>query len=159
VTAKLRIKTKGIEIEWEGEVEFLKTEVPDLIASIIQAIGINIEEPPTDEDAQNDLERPSTGTFTTAAAAAKIQTKRSGPELFKVALAKLQISDGIEPATRDQILEEMRKAPRVFNENMRKNMTQTISALLSKGDINEPADGKYALSHSAHGAFTQKFNA
>jgi hypothetical protein len=39
VSAKLRIKTKGIEIEWEGEVEFLKAEVPDLIASIIQAIG------------------------------------------------------------------------------------------------------------------------
>jgi hypothetical protein len=159
VTAKLRIKTKGIEIEWEGEVEFLKSEVPDLIASIIQAIGINIEEPATDEDAQNDLERPTASTFTTAAAAAKMQTARSGPELFKVALAKLQISDGIEPATRDQILEEMRKAPRLFNENMRKNMTQTIGGLLSRGDINEPADGKYTLSHSAHEAFTQKFNA
>jgi hypothetical protein len=39
VSAKLRIKAKGIEIEWEGEVEFLKSEVPALIASIIEAIG------------------------------------------------------------------------------------------------------------------------
>ena len=39
MSAKLRIKAKGIEIEWEGEVEFLKSEVPALIASIIEAIG------------------------------------------------------------------------------------------------------------------------
>jgi hypothetical protein len=67
------------KIEWEGEVEFLKSEVPDLIASIIQAIGINIEEPPTDEDAQNDSERPSAGTFTTAAAAATFAEVAFGP--------------------------------------------------------------------------------
>jgi hypothetical protein len=155
MTAKLRIKAKGIEIEWEGEVEFLKSEVPDLIASIIQAIGMNLEEG-TETGEQAASERLSSGTFTTGAAAAKLQAKSSA-ELFKVALAKLQISDGIEPATRDQVLAEMRNAPRVFNENMRKNMTNTIAALLSRGEINEPSSGSYALSHSAYEKFTETF--
>jgi hypothetical protein len=34
MTAKLRIKAKGIEIEWEGEVDYLKNDLPDLIAAI-----------------------------------------------------------------------------------------------------------------------------
>jgi hypothetical protein len=34
MTAKLRIKAKGIEIEWEGEVDYLKNDLPDLIAAM-----------------------------------------------------------------------------------------------------------------------------
>ena len=37
MTAKLRIKAKGIEIEWEGEVDYLKNDLPDLIAAIVAA--------------------------------------------------------------------------------------------------------------------------
>jgi hypothetical protein len=37
MTAKLRVKAKGIEIEWEGEVEYLKNDLPDLIAAIVTA--------------------------------------------------------------------------------------------------------------------------
>jgi hypothetical protein len=89
VSAKLRIKAKGIEIEWEGEVEFLKSEVPDLIASIIEAIGPGSpEEEPEEsvEGATNALNGASaTGRFTTASAAAKLQA-RSASDLFKAAV-------------------------------------------------------------------------
>lgn len=40
MTAKLRIKAKGIEIEWEGDVEYLKNDLPDLISAIIAALGV-----------------------------------------------------------------------------------------------------------------------
>jgi hypothetical protein len=33
-------KAKGIEIEWEGEVDYLKNDLPDLIAAIVAALGI-----------------------------------------------------------------------------------------------------------------------
>lgn len=112
MSAKLRIKAKGIEIEWEGEVEFLKTEVPDLIASIIQAIGSAAGDP--DEQEGNGGDRAQhTAKFTTASAAAKLQPG-SGNELFKIALAKLQISDAIEPAPRAQIHNEMKAAPKFY---------------------------------------------
>jgi hypothetical protein len=159
VSAKLRIKTKGIEIEWEGEVEFLKSEVPDLIASIIAAIGDGSPEESQEsadgEPNANNGPSPSTK-FTTASAAAKLQV-RSGPDLFKVALLKLQMSDGIEPAARVQIHNEMKLAHRVYKPSMRTNLSQTVSKLLGQGEINEPSTGNYSLSHSAYEQLVGRF--
>ena len=157
MSAKLRIKTKGIEIEWEGEVEFLKSEVPDLIASIIAAIGGGVggsDEADDDPGTDNNLR---TAKFTTASAAAKIQPG-SGPELFKVALAKLQISDGIEPAPRAQIHNEMKTAPKFYKPSMRGNLNQMIDSLLTSGEINEPSKGVFALSQAVHDAILQRLN-
>ena len=92
MTAKLRIKTKGIEIEWEGEVEYLKNDLPDLISAIVTALGAEVAEGES-EDAEPVVLNAGK-TFTTAALAAKIKPN-SAAELFKVALAKLQISDKI----------------------------------------------------------------
>lgn len=107
MTAKLRIKTKGIEIEWEGEVEYLKNDLPDLISAVVTALGAGAA-----EDEPDDVEHVVLNagkTFTTAALAAKIKPN-SATELFKIALAKLQISDKIEPASRAQIHNEMKLA-------------------------------------------------
>jgi hypothetical protein len=154
MSAKLRIKAKGIEIEWEGEVEFLKSEVPDLIASIIQAIGsaaadLDVEETSVVGAVQH------TTKFTTASAAAKLQPG-SGAELFKLALAKLQVSDGIEPAPRAQIHNEMKAAPKFYKPSMRGNLGKMIDSLLSAGEINEPSRGFYALSHAAHESIVER---
>ena len=158
MTAKLRIKTKGIEIEWEGEVEFLKSEVPDLIASIIQAIGSGIGE--TEEDASgsdSEIGKRAPGQFTTAAAAAKLQA-RSGAELFKAALLKLQASDRVEPAARGRILDEMKLAPRAYKPSMSKNLSNIINGLLDQGEINEPSSGQFVLSHNAYDDLSRRFN-
>jgi hypothetical protein len=88
-------------------------------------------------------------TFTTASAAARLQA-RSGPDLFKAALLKLQMSDGVEPATRARILDEMKLAPRVFKPSMRGNLTKIIDGLLDQGEINEPSSGNYVLSHPTY---------
>lgn len=156
MSAKLRIKAKGIEIEWEGEVEFLKAEVPDLIASIIEAIGsaaVDTEE--QEESADQGTQRAIK--FTTASAAAKLQPG-SGPELFKIALAKLQVSDGIEPAPRGQIHNEMKAAPKFYKPAMRGNLNKMIDSLLAAGEINEPSKGVFALSHTAHEAIVERLN-
>jgi hypothetical protein len=147
VSGKLRIKTRGIEIEWEGDVEFLKSDLPDLIASIFAAIGSAPPDEPEEsgQDASNGGSAPSQ--FTTASAAAKVQAK-GGPELFKVALAKLQ-SDGIEPAKRMQIHDEMKSASKFYKPSMLNNLNRTIDSLLATGEVNEPSKGVYALSHAA----------
>lgn len=145
MTAKLRIRTKGIEIEWEGEVEFLKSELPGLVGAIIEAIGDSgfIENAP-------EVEPPISGngqaTFTTASLAAKIQPK-TGPDLFKVALAKLHLSDNLQEATHLQVLEEMKNAKQFYKQAMQKNLSKSIVSLLNKREINEPSSGKYTLSH------------
>jgi hypothetical protein len=116
MTAKLRIKAKGIEIEWEGDVEYLKNDLPDLISAIITALSVGAadDEP---EDAEP-VVLSADKTFTTAALAAKIKPN-SATELFKVALAKLQISDKIDPAARAQIHNEMKLAPKFYKPSMK----------------------------------------
>lgn len=159
MSAKLRIKARGIEIEWEGEVEFLKSEVPGLIASIIEAIGTGAEEMPegSGEDAASGSSGKLTSRFTTASAAAKLKA-RSAAELFKAALLKLQLSDGIEPATRAQIHDEMKLAPRVYKPTMLGNLSKTIAGLMDQGEINEPVSGSFVLSDAMHEQLSQRVN-
>ena len=78
----------------------------------------------------------------------KVQPKSAG-ELFKVALAKLQLSDKVEPASRTQVHNEMKNAPKFYKSNMHKNSGNTISALMSAGEINEPTAGNFALTAKA----------
>jgi hypothetical protein len=158
VTAKLRIKAKGIEIEWEGEVEFLKSEVPDLIASIIEAIGGGSPEESEEsgEGAANAFNGASaTSRFTTASAAAKLQA-RSATELFKAALLKLQMSNGVEPASRAQIHDEMKLAPRTYKPSMLGNLSKTIANLMDQGEVNEPSTGNFVLSDSSYEQLAQR---
>jgi hypothetical protein len=145
MTAKLRIKARGIEIEWEGEVDYLKNDLPDLIAAIVQALGIT----PGDDD-EDDEATPLNPEmkFTTAALAAKVQPKLAS-DLFKVALAKLQLSDKIEPASRAQVHNEMRNAPKFYKPSMQNNLGNTIDSLLGSKEINEPTQGKYTLTPKA----------
>lgn len=149
MTAKLRIKAKGIEIEWEGEVDYLKNDLPGLIAAIVEALGINAGEDDSDElgDVEAIFVKPGK-TFTTAALAAKLKPS-SGADLFKVALAKLQFSDKIEPASRAQIHAEMKVAPKYYKPTMFGNLGKAITKLLEQGAINEPSEGNFALTEEA----------
>ncbi|MDB5620490.1 hypothetical protein [Tardiphaga sp.] len=160
MSAKLRIKTKGIEIEWEGEVEFLKSEVPHLIASIIEAIGSGSidEEEETGDNRSGQNNTNASNTFTTASAAAKLQA-RSASDLLKAVLLKLQMSDGVEPASRARILDEMKLAPRIYRPSMGKNLTRIIDGLLDLGEINEPSSGNYVLSHPTHEQLVRSLSA
>jgi hypothetical protein len=153
MTAKLRIKAKGIEIEWEGEVEYLKNDLPDLIAAIITALGAGSVDDEPEEGEPIVLNGGKT--FTTASLAAKIKPT-SAADLFKVALAKLQISDQIEPASRLQIHNEMKLAPKFYKQSMKNNLGNTIATLLGQGAINEPSTGNYALSQTTHDQFQAK---
>lgn len=144
MTAKLRIKAKGIEIEWEGSVEYLKNDLPDLISAIVAALGLGVSDDDPEESVVLDVDKK----FTTAALAAKIKPN-SATDLFKVALAKLQISDKIEPAARAQIHNEMRLAPKFYKPSMKNNLGNTIDTLLGQGAINEPSSGNFALSQAS----------
>jgi hypothetical protein len=147
MTAKLRIKAKGIEIEWEGEVDYLKNDLPDLIAAIVSALGINPGDDEEDDEVDSSATLKSGIKTTTAALAAKLKPG-TGAELFKLALAKLQLSDDIEPATRAQIHNEMKTASKFYRPNMKNNLNNMIDTLLGQGAINEPETGSYALTQA-----------
>ena len=155
MSGKLRIKTKGIEIEWEGDVEFLKSEVPDLIASIVAAIGSALPEEPEESGEEASNGGSASGQFTTASAAAKLKAQ-SANDLFKAALLKLQVSDGIEPASRTQIHDEMKQARRLYKPTMGGNLTRSIDSLIDQGEIRELSAGNYVLSDSTYEQLAQR---
>lgn len=159
MTAKLRIKAKGIEIEWEGEVDYLKNDLPALISAIVAALGIDPSDDDADEEesagAETAARKSTSKTFTTAALAAKVGPD-TAQDLFKVALTKLQLSDGIEPAPRAVIHNEMKAAPKFYKPAMRSNLGKTINSLLSSGDINEPSAGKFTLTANAQAEIEAK---
>jgi len=148
MTAKLRIKAKGIEIEWEGEVDYLKNDLPDLIAAIVSALGIDPSDEADDDEAEASSASLNPGIKTTTAALAAKLKPGTGAELFKLALAKLQLSDNIEPATRAQIHNEMKTASKFYKPNMKNNLNNMIDTLLGQGALNEPVSGSYALTQS-----------
>jgi hypothetical protein len=155
MTAKLRIRTKGVEIEWEGEVDFLKSELPSLVGAIIGAIddvGFTQNTP--------DLEQSISGngapkTFTTASLSAKIVPK-NGVDLLKVSLAKLQLSDGLSEGAYSQILAEMKTAKQFYKQSMQNNLQRTLNGLMSRGEINQPSTDNYTLSHEVLEQFREK---
>lgn len=156
MSGKLRIKIKGIEIEWEGEVAFLRDELPGLIERIVEAVR-EMPEPaaePASEDRPEDASASPMQTTTSALAAAL--RPNSGPELFKVALAKLHLSDGLSTAGRKQILAEMKSVSSVFKPTFDNNFGNIVKGLLGSRDLNEPTKGHYALTQAALAAIAQQ---
>jgi hypothetical protein len=71
-------------------------------------------------------------------------------------LAKLQISDNIETASRAQIHKEMKLAPKFYKPGMSNNLGNTIDKLLQQGAINEPSKDKYSLIQAVHDQLAAK---
>ena len=69
---------------------------------------------------------------------------------------KLQMSDAVEPASRAQIHDEMKLAPRAYKPSMHKNLSQTIASLMDQGEINEPSSGNFVLSHPIYEQLAQR---
>jgi hypothetical protein len=143
MVAKFKMQIRGVQIEWEGEAAFLKDEIPSIVEKIVEAVSHLPDE--SDEEASGSPSGNKVGKFTTATMASKTKPD-SASQLFLTALAKLQLSDSIDPAPRKQIHSEMKTVSSVYTPNMRGNMTKTIKQLMDNGSINEPDTGKYALS-------------
>jgi hypothetical protein len=120
---------------------------PDLIAAIVSALGINPGDDESEDQSDGSATLKSGIKTTTSALAAKLKPG-TGAELFKLALAKLQLSDDVEPATRAQIHNEMKTATKFYKPNMKNNLNNMIDTLLGQGAINEPETGSYALTQA-----------
>jgi hypothetical protein len=145
MTAKFRMQVRGVQIEWEGEAAFLKDQLPSIVAKIVEAVSQLPEETTTENDASPPAPKNVVGKFTTANMASKTKPD-TGSKLFLTALAKLQLSDRIDPASRNQIHDEMKTVSSVYKSNMQGNLTKIIKQLMDNGSINEPATGQFALS-------------
>ena len=148
--SKIEIQVGQVRVHYEGDDNYIKTELPALIDKLINhSSNIQTTEP--------------SGTSTAAESTAIIKTKikvgttnsiagrinaKTGPDLFKAAAAKLHFVDGKESFTRKELTTEIRLATQYFSESYVGNGS-TILKSLGKNTINEVSKDKFALTATA----------
>ena len=153
MSSRVRIKMGQVEVEYEGDAQFLKDELPALLDSVSklyrEARSLN-----GDDDAL-DVPGPETpgapklhGVGTTNNIAAKIGAG-SGSDLVLAAAARLTLGAGKPTFSRQALLEEMKTATSYFNKNYANNLSKYLTALVKAAKLMETAKDTYALSATA----------
>lgn len=150
MTSKIKIKMGAIEIEYEGSEQFLKDELPALLAAVSELYKSSASSMPTINNVSssdvltgNSVEQKIQGT--TATLAAKLGGG-SGPELAICAAARLTFVLGKDKFHRKELLAEMKTANSYYKSTYMSNMSALLSGLLKSGKLMEPSTDNYSLS-------------
>ncbi len=157
MTSKIRIKCGSLEIEYEGEEGYLKDELPKLVEKILEVsttMGSNLPDEAS-SSAQKNPRNESDIEITTSNIATKIGAK-SGSDVATAACLHLALVQRKDTFSRQEMLEEMKTATAAYNENMAKNLSPILGALLKKEILNEPRTGIFALTDSARSTYLAK---
>ncbi|WP_443632966.1 hypothetical protein ABXT64_10925 [Candidatus Marifrigoribacter sp. Uisw_064] len=153
---KIKIKIGSIEIEYEGNEEYLKNDLPNLIDKLIDLKGISIDkEEPEDEIEEETSSSGQNLKMSSNTIAAKLSSK-SAADLVVVACAKLCLVDGSETFNRKDILTEMKTASNYYSKSAGKNLTQSLRTLISSQKLIERSTDNYALSAKLKGELKNK---
>ena len=153
--AKIKLKVGSMELEYEGDPDFLTGGIEALLETMGGLVSKvpDATEPPAlsaELPAVNGKENGAPAakghfTFSTDTIAAHLEAK-SGPELVICAMAELEFVQAKASSTRTDILNEMKSATTYYKETMRNNLTGTLSRLVKDKRINQIAKDTYALS-------------
>jgi len=152
--SSVRMKLGPVEFECAASEEFLKVELPVLIAGLAQMYRENfadLQAPdavlPPSENGIATAQPASTATLTTNSIAAKLKVK-TGPELVQAAAMRLARMN--KPTfTRTELIERMREASSYFKQTYINNLSKYIGTLVATSKLLESAKDTYALSDSA----------
>ena len=161
MTSKIKIKTGRLEVEYEGSEDFMRDDLPKLLATVGTLLGHSQqigEESSKDDAADNGT--PSArgnGKFTgsTATLASKLQVA-SGTDLILAAAARLSIVDGNASFSRKQLAVEMKTASGYYKKTYMNNLSTYLQNLVKDQKLVEPATGTYALSTATRTSIEQR---
>lgn len=148
--SKIEIQVGQVRVHYEGDDNYIKTELPALIDKLINhSANIQTNEPngtkPAAESTTSIKTKVKVGT--TNSIAGRINAK-TGPDLFKAAAAKLHFVDGKESFTRKELTTEIRLATQYFSETYIGNGSKILQSL-GKNTFNEVSKDKFALTATA----------
>jgi hypothetical protein len=148
VPSKIRIRMGRTEVEYEGSEEFIRSELPDLLAVISEIIHRGRHaEPEEEEQTQVGEERRTTNPGTTASIAAKLKCN-SAPDLALAAGARLVFGLKQEAFSRQVLLQEMQSARSYYKQTMSGNLSKTLEGLVKTGKLNEVSTDTYSLAQA-----------
>lgn len=149
MSSKVRIRMGQVEVEYEGDEQFLKDELPALLDSVSklyrEAKNVSGDDEAPDP-ATPVVPTPPTlnAVGTTTNIAAKMHVD-SGPHLILAAAARLTLGGGKPSFSRQTLLEEMKTASSYFNKNYASNLSQYLTGLVRSGKLMETAKDTYAM--------------
>jgi hypothetical protein len=151
MTTRVRIRIGPIEVEYEGNEDFLRQELPNLIStvsSLYYQSGLQLT--PSDQ-AAIPTRPPAVGrpqvtvpTTTTATIAAKLNCK-TGPDLITAAAAHLTFVKQKDRFTRQEIIDDMKTATSYFKASYVNNLSNYLARLIRDQKLIEVAKDTYAL--------------
>lgn len=152
MTAKVRIKAGSVEFEYEGETELNVADIKDLFSYIETLFKMPVVM--ASEAAQAPASHaPSAvesavvqhnGTKLHINSVAQKLKAKSGSEVALAAAATLQIMEGKQTFSRNELLDAMKKATMHYNTNMSSNLTKILGSLVGS-KFNQVSDGVYSL--------------
>ena len=149
MNSKIRIRLDNIEVEYEGEQEFLGTELLSLVEKVL---ALAPRQPVLRMDGQNKVgpmpngeSSGEIGTLNTLAAKLKPD---SGPDLILAAMYHLSKADGLPSASRQQVLDRMKSATGYYKTSYRSNLSNYLESLVKSDKIREAAVDTYVLNPS-----------
>jgi len=146
-TAKIRLKVGALEVEYEGQASFLKSELHALMEQLVRLcthheVKLSTEPKLPKPIGKNQIagQGHSTNTIATHLGAA------SGPELAIAAAAHLTFFTGKDSFTRSEIHNEMKAAVTYYKASMSGNLSKILGTLVENKRLNYLRTNTYALS-------------
>jgi hypothetical protein len=144
---KLKLKMGSLEIEYEGEEEFLKNELPDLLGTV-RELGDLTEwrENGTSSGNAKSLGGDRANHLSTSVIASKLNCKQ-GADLIEAAAFYLIGNLKKETFTRDELIREMRSAKAFFKKSYVNNLSNYLKQLVSGQRLNEVGTDVFSVPH------------
>lgn len=149
--AKIRVKLGSLELDYEGDPNFLSDGLTDLlekVANLSSQIPTFEAQAPDERPAVNPSDQTPTVQpvikLTTASIGARMRPK-SGPELAICAMAHLELVKGLQTYDKKELLAQMKNAPSFYKQSMSSNHSQNMGALVKSKRVNEVGAGKLCL--------------
>jgi hypothetical protein len=147
---KLKVKVGTFELDFEGEEEFIRKDLKDLL-SLFGKFSLSPQANGSSGNSKT-VVPPANGQpnlkLTTESIATRLNAK-TGPDLLFSACARLGVVNGQESFSRKQILSEAKTATGYYTENVSRNISRDLRGLVKERKINEVASGIYSLNAEA----------
>lgn len=141
MTGKIHIKVGAIEIEYEGNEEFIKNDLLTFLEKVAEVLNVKII-PSIPTESKTQLQ--SGLQLTTSSIATKLNVK-SGADLILAACVHLHFIKGKSSFSRQDILSEMQTASNYYKQTYGKHLTEYLSGLQKSNKLIENTPNIYAI--------------
>lgn len=148
--ARIKLKINEIEIEYEGQENFIKDELPNIIDKLAEHFNdINFTSPnnkslPKGDDLDS-FDNSNTVIDRSVSSIAISLNVANAPDLIIAAAAFLTFSKSKETFSRQDIHQAMKSAKGHYHKNMGSNLAKNLTSLVGSKRLNESSNGEYAL--------------